>query len=398
MSRFHSYHNTATFIIDGYFGDEPFHSYLKKFFSANKKYGGTDRKVIAHLCYCFFRPGKTAMNLTTSERIITGLFLSSSEQNEILGVLRSEWNDKAALTIEEKEIFLSEMYPLDQKDLFILDKVFPWPAELSDNINHVSFCRSFFQQPGVYLRIRPAMSNAVVAKAEQLIKDGVVKEIIGNETIIVQQQVNIEKYFKIDQEVVVQDLSSQFAGRYFAVESLPKGSKVWDCCAGSGGKSIMAYDRNDQIDLTVSDKRTSIISNLQERFSDAGIKDYHSMVIDLSKEVPKLQHKYDLIIADLPCTGSGTWSRTPEQLYFFEEKKINEYAELQMRILDNVVPQLKEGGRLVYITCSVFRKENENITEHVLTNFGDRLKLETTSLLKGYDKRADSMYVAVFTS
>jgi 16S rRNA (cytosine967-C5)-methyltransferase len=51
---------------------------------------------------------------------------------------------------------------------------------------------------------------------------------------------------------------------------------------------------------------------------------------------------FELIICDAPCTGSGTWSRTPEQLYFFDEKKIEQYALLQKKIVSTIIPRLKE--------------------------------------------------------
>src|SRR4030095_407446 len=169
---------------------------------------------------------------------------------------------------------------------------------------------------------------------------------------------------------------------------------VWDCCAGSGGKSIMAYDINPKIDLTVSDTRESILVNLQKRFANAGIKNYKSIIADLAG--PNFQFStfnFQLVIADVPCTGSGTWSRTPEQLYFFAESEIERYAALQKKIVANVIPHLKSGGSFVYITCSVFKKENEEIITFIKENF--HLKLKQMEVLKGYDKRADSMFVAV---
>jgi len=101
-----------------------------------------------------------------------------------------------------------------------------------------------------------------------------------------------------------------------------------------------------------------------------------------------------MIIADVPCSGSGTWSRTPEQLYFFQEIKIEEYSKLQKRIASNAIPELQPGGSFVYITCSVFKKENEDVAMHIKENF--HLQLRQMEVLKGYDKKADSMFVALF--
>ena len=172
-------------------------------------------------------------------------------------------------------------------------------------------------------------------------------------------------------------------------------TKLWDCCAASGGKSIMAYDINPNIQLTVSDKRESILKNLHERFEKAGIKNYNSFIADLTTTNYKPPTtNFDLIIADVPCTGSGTWSRTPEQLYYFKEQKINEYSFLQKKIVENVIPHLKNNGHLLYITCSVFKKENEEVVDFIKEKF--QLKLIKMELLKGYEMQSDTMFAALF--
>ena len=134
---------------------------------------------------------------------------------------------------------------------------------------------------------------------------------------------------------------------------------------------------------------------MEKRFEKAGIKNYKSFVIDLtSSNLKPRTSNFKLIIADVPCTGSGTWSRTPEQLYFFDERKIETYAALQKKIVSNAIPQLQPGGIFVYITCSVFKKENEENVDFLKENF--HLKLKQMEVLKGYDKKADSMFIAVF--
>jgi 16S rRNA (cytosine967-C5)-methyltransferase len=106
-----------------------------------------------------------------------------------------------------------------------------------------------------------------------------------------------------------------------------------------------------------------IILNLHQRFKRAGIKEYNYFISDLSKpDFTPSSSNYDLVICDAPCTGSGTWSRTPEQLFFFNEASITHYSELQRKIVVQVVQHLKAGGIFVYITCSLFRAENEELT------------------------------------
>ena len=140
----------------------------------------------------------------------------------------------------------------------------------------------------------------------------------------------------------------------------------------------------------------SILQNLKQRFSVAGITNYHSFVADLSKPLEMKQDTFfQLIICDVPCSGSGTWSRTPEQLYFFTEEKIAEYASLQRKIISNTIPHLASGGYFLYITCSVFLKENEEAVSFIQAQF-PLLALQQMEVLKGYDRRADSMFAALF--
>jgi len=156
----------------------------------------------------------------------------------------------------------------------------------------------------------------------------------------------------------------------------------------------MLHDYYPEVDLTVSDKRESIIVNLKKRFKDAGITNYKSFVADLTASDFGLRSSdFNLIICDAPCTGSGTWSRTPEQLFYFEKEKISHYAALQKKIISNIIAHLKPGGFLLYITCSVFKKENEEVVDFIKQEF--HLQLVKMELLKGYDKKADTMFAAL---
>jgi len=81
-------------------------------------------------------------------------------------------------------------------------------------------------------------------------------------------------------------------------------------------------------------------------------------------------------------------------LHFFDKNEIDSYSNLQKKIIRHVIPSLKKNGRLVYITCSVFKKENEEIIDYILQD--SQLQLEKMEVLKGYDKKADTMFAAGF--
>jgi len=385
VSRYHSYINSTKEILSIYKGDEPLSSFLKKYFSANKKYGSKDRKQVSNLCYCFFRLGKVIMNTSTEEKILTALFLCSDRSNEILAALKPEWNEKYELPLNEKLFIINSSLSISE--------IFPWKEELSEGIYHESFCRSFLIQPDLFLRLRPGKGNIVIQKLKQA---GIDFKMITDTCLALPNASKIDEVIKLDEEAVIQDQNSQRTGELIKSEIVNLKSEIslWDCCAGSGGKSIMAFDIDPKIKFRVSDTRESILANLKKRFARAGIKNYESFVVDLANKsaIRNLQSK--IIIADVPCSGSGTWSRTPEHLYFFQERKIEEYSKLQKRIVSNAIVQLQPGGTFVYITCSIFKKENEEVSMFIKQNF--HLQLKQMEILKGYDKKADSMFVAVF--
>ena len=157
-----------------------------------------------------------------------------------------------------------------------------------------------------------------------------------------------------------------------------------------------------QMDLVVSDIRKSILENLKERFYKAGIKNYRSCLADLSVPASAANPKpniissklFDLILCDAPCTGSGTWCRTPESLYFFSQDKIADYAALQRKIISNTIPHLKKGGYFLYSTCSVFTAENEANVDFIQEQF--QLTLIRQELFTGYPQQADTLFAALF--
>ena len=384
MSRQHSYLASAIKVITSHKIGEPLVYHLKRFFAADKKYGSKDRRQIIALCYNFYRTVAALKNMPIAEKIVVATFLCSSSHNDFLEELNPELNSK----IKDSNVAKMASLHISSIDLFAFE------SELGEEINRDQFALSFLAQPLFFLRIRPGKETMVL---EKLVDNKINFEEITTSCIALQQGFKTEQFFTINKEVVVQDKNSQLVFNHLQKPNVffKKDIQVWDCCAASGGKSILLYDvLHGYLHLHVSDLRANILNNLRNRFKEAGIKKYDSFTADLLQdEVLKINKTFDLIICDAPCSGSGTWARTPEQLSFFTAEKIDEYAAMQLKIATTAIKQLEKNGLFFYITCSVFKKENEGVVRQLKEKFN--LQIRQMEYLKGYETKADTMFVAV---
>jgi 16S rRNA (cytosine967-C5)-methyltransferase len=387
LSRHHSYITSATKIIETAKEGEPLMHHLKKSFAVNKKFGSKDRKNISSLCYNFYRIGNAQKNKTIEERILAATFLCNNTSNDLLATLAPDFNAQIKLSVEKKCALLN----INTKHIF------PFENELGHEIDKTSFAYSFLQQPLFFVRIRPKKMVEVI---EKLVAAKVTFEEINTSCLALPQGTKLEELFLLNKEVVVQDRNSQQVFNYLQKPEvfLAKDSTVWDCCAASGGKSILLHDMlHGHVDLHVSDVRAHMLNNLRTRFKEAGIKKYHAFTADLMNDSKKnAEKKYDIIVCDAPCTGSGTWARTPEQLAFFSVKKITEFVDMQKTIASNTIASLNKSGLFFYITCSAFKKENEEVVAYLKEKF--HLQVLQMEYLKGYNMQADTMFVAVLSN
>ncbi|MEO6301066.1 MAG: RsmB/NOP family class I SAM-dependent RNA methyltransferase [Paracoccaceae bacterium] len=147
--------------------------------------------------------------------------------------------------------------------------------------------------------------------------------------------------------VELQDASSQAV---VAALDLQDGTRVLDYCAGGGGKTLAMAAFGVIPDA--HDANPSRMRDLPARAARAGAK------VSLIKN-PTVSEPYDLILADVPCSGSGSWRRDPQGKWALTEAKLNDLIKLQAQILDSVLAFVKPGGVLAYATCSLLADENE---------------------------------------
>lgn len=148
--------------------------------------------------------------------------------------------------------------------------------------------------------------------------------------------------------VELQDAASQAV-----VEALPlaDGDRVLDFCAGGGGKTL-AMAARARLDLIAHDVEPRRMIDLPARAKRAGIK-----VKQLGTD-HALAGRYDLVLADAPCSGSGSWRRAPEGKWLLTPDRLADLLRMQAEILDRLAPVVTDGGILAYATCSLLEAEN----------------------------------------
>ena len=370
-------------LLEKYPAETPLSKFLPGFYRQNKQMGSTDRKVASRLIYNYFRLGAALPNLPSEDRLVVAEFLCNSQVNSFLQHFKPEWAVCVGFTLDEKLALVKTVY----KDFYLAD-VFPWADQISEGINKEAFLKSFFVQPDLFIHVHNGYDHLVKAelnKAEVAFKDE------GNGCFALPNGTRLETIFPTQHWFEVQDYSSQQTANYFKPN---KWDQWWDACAASGGKSLLLHEMEPDIKLVVSDIRESILANLDERFQQAGLRKYQKKLLDLTQNPDQEMHDYafDGIILDAPCSGSGTWGRTPEMIAQFHPSKIEFFQRLQKSIASNVAKFIKPGKPVIYITCSAFKGENEDVVNYLVKELG--LKLEEQTVLTGYENKADTMFVA----
>lgn len=164
----------------------------------------------------------------------------------------------------------------------------------------------------------------------------------------------------LDGSIEVQDEGSQLIA--YLVAPSP-GQAVWDYCAGAGGKTLaIAAIMLNQGRIIATDTVSWRLQRSRERFKRAGIHNVECHVLDETthKWTKRQQEKFDRVLIDVPCSGSGTWRRNPDLKWRLRESGFQELLATQASILEKAAKLVKPGGRLIYSTCSLFKSENQS--------------------------------------
>jgi 16S rRNA (cytosine967-C5)-methyltransferase len=156
--------------------------------------------------------------------------------------------------------------------------------------------------------------------------------------------------------VELQDAASQAV-----VDCLPlkDGHRVLDFCAGGGGKSL-AMAAAAKVSITAHDIDNKRMNDLPGRAKRAGV------AIEIASRAELAAHRFDLVLCDVACSGSGAWRRSPEAKWALTPRRLVELCEIQAQILDDAQVYVACDGVLAYTTCSLFVDENRTLIDNFL--------------------------------
>jgi 16S rRNA (cytosine967-C5)-methyltransferase len=157
-------------------------------------------------------------------------------------------------------------------------------------------------------------------------------------------------------------LRMQDEGSQLIAELAGRGTAILDCCAAPGGKTAILAERNPTATITACDISPRRLKAMQAILGHPGNIRFRALD---ATELP-FQAEFDLVLCDAPCSGTGTMARNPEIRYRITEDEFARQHERQVRLLCSAMRSLREGGRLVYSTCSLEGEENEAVVAEAL--------------------------------
>lgn len=207
----------------------------------------------------------------------------------------------------------------------------------------------------------------------------------------VNSYVDLEKHPLVEQgRAEVQDIGSQ---ALLMLAAPQPGTRWLDMCAGAGGKSLqLATLLGPSGRVHAHDVRRDALMELRRRAMRAGVKN-----IQIEGVLPdEVTTRFDGVLVDAPCSGSGTWRRHPFLIHQTTPTQINTLARQQATLLRRGANYVAPGGRLVYATCSLSRRENEEVVTAFLKEFRE-FEIEAPTSAAGL-KPEPAGWITIFPS
>jgi 16S rRNA (cytosine967-C5)-methyltransferase len=182
----------------------------------------------------------------------------------------------------------------------------------------------------------------------------------------------------------IQDEGSQLVAEIAAFAGAEHKSPVniLDACAAPGGKTLILLERNPQAHIVACEASEQRLAQLEKRL--ANISNVECRLGDATRLIEIAS--FDLVLADVPCSGTGTLGRNPEIRHRLRVEDLPRQAVRQRAILHSALRSVRDGGRVVYATCSLEPEENEQVVAAVLAENPETMQISILPSLVGMAK------------
>lgn len=233
------------------------------------------------------------------------------------------------------------------------------------------------------------------------------KNVLGDQDIVTEDIANLPEALKLKERAnvfttdefkkgwfEVQDASSQ---RVSILLNPEPGERVVDACAGAGGKSLhLATLMQNKGQIIALDIYENKLDELKRRARRNGIHNLETRLIDSTKTIKKLYGKADKLLIDAPCTGLGVLRRNPDTKWKLQPEFLDKIRATQQDILQSYSKIVKEGGQMVYATCSILPSENEaQVKTFLKSESGADFTLKKEQTLFPSETGFDGFYMAL---
>ncbi|GMM86796.1 RsmB/NOP family class I SAM-dependent RNA methyltransferase [Pseudoalteromonas sp. MTN2-4] len=339
----------------------------------------------------YHRQLNTALDIDTSDENWPWLHFEAYQL--LNGVESPNWSEFAGLDVEILKANLDEASPAEQQSYpdWLWQRA---EQELGDDWVNIAQALNVPAKP--YLRVNTLKTDAETLQTSLKKSQSITK---------VHEQDNcleVEEYgylFKSDAFskgwFEMQDAGSQQIAPLLDVKP---GQRVVDACAGAGGKSLhLANLMQNKGYILSMDIHQHKLDALKKRAKRAGVHMLETRLIKNSKTIKRLKEKFDRVLLDVPCSGTGVLRRNPDAKWHLQPENIDTLINLQAEILQRYSQMCKVGGKLVYATCSIFPSENQQQVQAFLENNPNFELLEELNLQPGINSEYDGFYAAVLT-
>ena len=216
--------------------------------------------------------------------------------------------------------------------------------------------------PTTAIRLRSPLAE------QQLIQEGIILNpgaLLASARRVLNGDVTKTQAFRAG-HAVIQDEASQLVAALVGHSVVGEGSRILDCCAAPGGKTLAIADHNPAASITAVELHSHRARLLQNRLHSHPAESGRIQIVTADARRLPLSRLFAQVLADVPCSGTGTLARNPEIKWRLTLDDLAELAQRQFAILRSALAQVAPGGRLVYSTCSLEKEENENVVERAL--------------------------------